>query len=145
MTATTEGPEARLYAAGFTRQLDFWLSPDGHRVLNLDDAIAALDSGAINPAAGIEFPDSGASALPNELVDRICPSPQRGGEPPAWLVAQAEVIAEATVAKLRGAHADNVRPVASPHTPATVQPCTRRGGSYPTGYPRRPPGSKTTT
>jgi hypothetical protein len=64
VTATTKSPEARLYAAGFTRQLEFWLSPDGHRVLNLDDAIAALDSGAINPAAGVEFPDSGVRAHP---------------------------------------------------------------------------------
>ena len=38
----TASPEARLYAAGFTCQLEFWLSPDGHRVLNLGDAIAAL-------------------------------------------------------------------------------------------------------
>ena len=59
MTATTESPEARLYTAGFTRQLEFWLSPDGHRVLSLGDAVAALDSGAINPAAGVEVPDSG--------------------------------------------------------------------------------------
>jgi len=100
MTATTESPEARLYAAGFTRQLEFWLSPDGHRVLSLGDALAALESGAINPAAGVAFPDSGVRALPDELVDRICPPPQPAGEPPAWLVAQAQVIAEATVAKL---------------------------------------------
>jgi hypothetical protein len=39
--------------------------------------------------------------LPDELVDRICPPPQPAGEPPAWLVAHAQVIAEATVAKLR--------------------------------------------
>jgi hypothetical protein len=101
MPATTESPEARLYAAGFTRQLEFWLSPDGQRVLNLGDAIAALDSGAINPAAGVEFPDSGVRALPDELVDRFCPPPQPAGEPPAWLVTQAQVIAEATVAKLK--------------------------------------------
>ena len=56
MTATTESPEARLYAAGFTRQLEFWLSPDGHRVLSLGDAIAALDSGDINPARASSFP-----------------------------------------------------------------------------------------
>ena len=101
MTATTESPEARLDAAGFTRQLGFWLSPDGRRVLNLADAIAALDSGAIKPAAGVEFPDSGTRALPDELVERICPPPQPAGEPPAWLVAQAQVIAEATAAKLK--------------------------------------------
>ena len=101
MTATTESPEARLYAAGFARQLEFWLSPDGHRVLNLGDAIAALDSGAINPAAGVEFPDSGVRALPDELVARICPPPQPVGAPPPWLVAQAEVIAGATVEKMK--------------------------------------------
>lgn len=28
---------------------------------------------------------------------------------------------------------NEVRPVPTPHTPATVQPCTRRGGSYPNG------------
>jgi hypothetical protein len=102
VTATTKSPEARLYAAGFTRQLEFWLSPDGHRVLNLGDAIAALDSGAINPAAGVEFPDSGVRAIPDELVDQICPPPATGpAEPPAWLLAQADVIAQATVQKLK--------------------------------------------
>ena len=101
MTATTESPEARLYVAGFTRQLEFWLSPDGHRMMRLDDALAALDSGAIKPAAGIEFPDTGVRAFPDEVVERICPPPQPAGEPPAWLVAQAEVIAEATAKKLK--------------------------------------------
>ena len=100
MTAATGSPEARLSAAGFTRRLEFWLSPDGHRVLKLGDAIAGLDSGAINPAAGVEFPDSGVRALPDELVDRICPPPQPAGEPPAWLLAHAEVIAQATVNKM---------------------------------------------
>jgi hypothetical protein len=71
MTATSESPESRLYAAGFTRQLEFWLSPGGHRVLSLGDAIAALDSGAINPAAGVAFPDTGVRAFPDELVERI--------------------------------------------------------------------------
>jgi hypothetical protein len=101
MTAMTESPEARLCAAGFARRLEFWLSPDGHRVLNLGEAIAALDSGAIDSAAGVAFADSGVRALPDELVDRICPPPQPAGEPPAWLMAQAQVIAEATVAKLK--------------------------------------------
>jgi hypothetical protein len=117
MTDTTKSPEARLYAAGFTRQLEFWLSPDGHRVLNLGDAIAALDSGAINPAAGIEFPDSGVRALPDELVDRICPPPQPAGEPPAWLVAQAQ---EATVAKLK--------PLIRAECDRAVRAALRKGG-----------------
>jgi hypothetical protein len=71
LTAASESPESRLYAAGFTRQLEFWLSPDGHRVLSLGDAIAALDSGAISSAAGIRFPDTGVRAFPDELVERI--------------------------------------------------------------------------
>jgi hypothetical protein len=44
-----ETPESRLYAAGFTRRLEFWRTPDGTRVLNLEDAIAGLDSGEIEP------------------------------------------------------------------------------------------------
>jgi hypothetical protein len=101
MTGTTESPEARLYAAGFARQLEFWLSPDGHRVLSLGDALAALDSGAIDPAAGVEFPDSGVRALPDELVDRVCPPPQPAGEPAGLAGGASEVIAQATVEKLK--------------------------------------------
>lgn len=114
MTATTESPEARLYAAGFSRQLEFWLSPDGHRVLSLGDAIAALDSGEVKSGT-IVLPDSGVRALPDELVDRICPPPQEP-EPPPWLLAQAEVIAEATVARLK------------PLIRAEVRAALRKGG-----------------
>jgi hypothetical protein len=78
------------------------LSPDGQRVLSLGDAIAALDCGEIQPGGPtITVPETGVRAFPDELVDRICPPPQRAGEPPAWLVAQAEVIAEATIEKLK--------------------------------------------
>jgi hypothetical protein len=102
MTATTESAESRLYAAGFTRQLEFWLSPDGHRVLSMADAIAGLDSGEIQPGGPVvQLHDAGVRAFPDELVDRICPPPQPAGEPPAWLLAQAEVIAQATAAKLK--------------------------------------------
>jgi hypothetical protein len=102
MTATTVSPESRLYAAGFTRQLEFWLSPDGHRVLNLGDAIAGLDSGEIQPGGPtVSLPDASVRAFPDELVDRICPPPQPPGKPPAWLLAQADVIAAATAAKLK--------------------------------------------
>ena len=102
MTATTESPEARLYAAGFTRQLEFWLSPDGHRLLNLDDAIAALDSSEIEPGLTAAFPDTGVRALADELVDRVCPPPAtEPPAPPPWLLAQAEVIAAVTVEKMQ--------------------------------------------
>jgi hypothetical protein len=93
LTAAPESPESRLYAAGFTHQLEFWLSPDGQRVLNLGDAIAALDSGAINPAAGVAFPDTGVRALPDELVERIFHSPTPP-PPPEWLESLAELVAE---------------------------------------------------
>jgi hypothetical protein len=93
MTATTESPESRLYAAGFTRQLEFWLSPDGHRVLNLGDAIAALDSGEIKPGGPtVSLPDSGIRALPDELVERIFHPPPP--PPPEWLEPLAELVAE---------------------------------------------------
>jgi hypothetical protein len=93
MTVTTESTEARLYAAGFTRQLEFWLSPDGHRVLNLGDAIAALDSGEIQPGGpSVSLPDSGIRALPDELVERIFHPPPP--PPPEWLESLAELVAE---------------------------------------------------
>jgi hypothetical protein len=92
VTGTPESPESRLHTAGFTRELEFWLSPDGHRVLNLGDAIAALDGGAINPAAGVEFPDTGVRAFPDELVDRIFHPPP--SLPPEWLESLAELVAE---------------------------------------------------
>jgi hypothetical protein len=99
MTATTESPESRLYAAGFTRQLEFWLSPDGRRVLNLGDAIAGLDSGEIQPGGPTIALPTSAAALPDALVERMFPKPSP--EPPAWLLAQAEVIAQATVEKMK--------------------------------------------
>jgi hypothetical protein len=103
ISATTESPESRLYAAGFTRQLEWWVTPDNSRVLNVADAVAGLDSGEIQPGgATVALPDAGVRALPDELVDRICPPPSpEVSEPPAWLLAQAEVIAAATVKKLR--------------------------------------------
>jgi hypothetical protein len=89
-----------LYAAGFTRQLEWWVTPDGSRVLHMADAIAGLDSGEIQPGdPTLTLPDAGIRAFPDELVDRMFPKPNP--EPPAWLLAQAEVIAQATVKKMR--------------------------------------------
>jgi hypothetical protein len=42
-------PEGRLYDAGFTRQLEWWVTPGDERVLSMDDAIEKLDSGEIKP------------------------------------------------------------------------------------------------
>jgi hypothetical protein len=100
MAATTESPESCLYAAGFTRRLGYWVAPDNEQALSIQGAIARLDSGDVKPTSH-GFPDAGVRAFPDELVDRICPPPAMGALPPPWLVAQAEVIAEATVEKLR--------------------------------------------
>jgi hypothetical protein len=103
MTATTGSPASRLYDAGFTRRLEWWVAPDGSRVLSMADAIAGLDSGEIQPGGPtLTLPDTAVRALPDELVDQICPPPSTGvSEPPAWLLAQAEVIAGATVEKMK--------------------------------------------
>ena len=78
------------------------MAPDGSPVLSLGDAIAGLDSGETRPGgASAVFPDTGVRALPDEVVDRIFPPPAPDPpEPPPWLLAQAEVIAQATVEKL---------------------------------------------
>jgi hypothetical protein len=60
-----ESPQSRLLAAGFSRRLDWWVTPDGAQVLGLDDAIAGLDNGEILPMRQL-------AALPN----RPCPPPQ---------------------------------------------------------------------
>jgi hypothetical protein len=100
MRATAESPESRLYAAGFTRRLEWWVAPGEDRALGMGDALALLDSGNVNPTS-VSLPYS-AAALPDELVDRICPPPSTGTpEPPAWLLAQAEVIAQATAEKMK--------------------------------------------
>jgi hypothetical protein len=99
--AQVESPEARLLEAGFTRRLEWWVAPGEDRALGMGDAIALLDSGKVK-LPQVSVPDAGVRALPDELVERICPPPQNGQpEPPPWLLAQAEVIAEATVAKLK--------------------------------------------
>jgi hypothetical protein len=97
-----ETPESRLYTAGFTRQLEFWVTPDGERVLNLNDALVALDAGEVKPA-GIEIPaladQPGFRELTAEAVDAMAdrlfgPPPL---PPPAWL----EPLAGLVVQKLK--------------------------------------------
>ena len=101
MTTSTT-PEGRLYDAGFTRRLEYWVPPGSDDALSLNDAIARLDSGDVGARSTIVLPDTGVRALPDELVDRVCPPLVDGPPaPPPWLVAQAEVIAEATAKKLK--------------------------------------------
>jgi hypothetical protein len=97
------------------------LSPDRHRVLNLGNAIAGLDSGEIQPGGPtVSLPDAGVRAFPDELVDRIFPPPQPPGEPPAWLLAQADVIAAAIAAKLK--------PLIRAECDRAVRAALRKGG-----------------
>jgi hypothetical protein len=44
-----QSAEGRLDAAGFTQRLGFWVSPDGQHVMNMNDALAGLDAGEIQP------------------------------------------------------------------------------------------------
>jgi hypothetical protein len=90
--------QAQEYAAGFTRQLEFWRTPDGTRVLNLNDAIAGLDSGEIKPGV-LEFPalpdQPGLRALTPEVVDAMADRIFRPPPPsPDWLEPLAELVVE---------------------------------------------------
>jgi hypothetical protein len=85
--AQAESPESRLKTAGFSTRLGFWVTPDGTQVLSLADAIAGLDNGTIAPHPGHAFPDSGARALPDELVERMFQPPPPPVAPP-WLLEQ---------------------------------------------------------
>ena len=93
-----ETPESRLYSAGFTRQLEFWVTPDGKRVLNLNDALVALEAGEIKPPA-LEIPAiadrpvSGSSTAEavDAMADRLFRAPPL--PPPDWLEALAELVA----------------------------------------------------
>jgi hypothetical protein len=97
-----ESPESRLYAAGFTRRLDFWVTPDGSAVLNLDDAIAKLDAGEIKPYRlswpGVH-PDAVEGFRPpsDEEIDRMLgrnqPQPEEPPPLPEWAEPWAELIA----------------------------------------------------
>jgi hypothetical protein len=100
MSVEVESPEGRLYAAGFTRSAGYWVAPGTRQPLSLEGAIAYLDSPDYKPPSH-GFPDTGVRALSDELVDLACPPPRPPGEPPAWLVAQAQVIAQATVEKMK--------------------------------------------
>jgi hypothetical protein len=101
MTTPTTA-EGRLYDAGFTRRLEYWVPPGSDDALSLNDAVARLDCGDVGARSTIVLTDTGVRALPDELVDRVCP-PLVDGQPapPAWLLAQAEVIAAATAKKLK--------------------------------------------
>jgi hypothetical protein len=100
--AQEQTPESRLYAAGFTRQLEYWRTPDGSAVLNLNDAIAKLDAGEIQPRhlswPGVH-PDAvvGFRAPSEEEIERLFrppPPPEQPPPMPSWGAPWAALVAE---------------------------------------------------
>ena len=96
-----ESPESRLLAVGFTRRLEFWCPPGEERALNLNDAIAALEAGEIQPAhlswPGVH-PDAvvGFQARSEDELDRLLrpPPPTEPPPLPGWAEPWAELLAE---------------------------------------------------
>lgn len=96
-----ESPESRLLAAGFTRRLEFWCPPGDERALNLNDALAALDAGDIQPPhlswPGVH-PDGlvGFQGRSEEEIDRMLrpPAPTEPPPLPGWADPWAELLAE---------------------------------------------------
>jgi hypothetical protein len=94
-------PESRLLAAGFTRRLEFWCPPGEERVLNLNDAIAALDAGEVQPDR-VSWPGVhpgavvGLQAPSEDKLDRILRPPPPSEPPPlpGWAEPWAELLAE---------------------------------------------------
>jgi hypothetical protein len=93
-------PEGRLYDAGFTRRLEWWVTPGDERVLSRDDAIEKLDSGEIKPG-GPEIStladlQPGYRELTPEAIDAMADSIFRPPPPPPppWLEQLAELVAE---------------------------------------------------
>jgi hypothetical protein len=82
-----QSPESRLLGVGFTRRLDFWCPPGEERVLNLNDAIAMLDAGEVQPGLrpwpGVH-PDAlvGFRAPSEEEIDQMLHPPAASEPPP---------------------------------------------------------------
>jgi hypothetical protein len=82
-----QSPESRLLGAGFTRRLDFWCPPGEDRALTLDDAVAMLDAGKVQPDLrswpGVH-PDAlvGFQAPSEEEIDQMLHPPASTEPPP---------------------------------------------------------------
>jgi hypothetical protein len=109
--APTEGElKDRLRAAGFSNEVGYWREPNGgERLFTLDGAIAALNSGEIQPRY-IEWPGThpdtapGFQSLSEEEMDRKLGRNQPEPEPPplpSWAEPWAELIAGQLVDKLK--------------------------------------------
>jgi hypothetical protein len=118
-SAPTEGAlKDRLRAAGFSPELGWWREPGGGRLFTLDDAIAALGSGEIQPRY-MEWPGTHAGVpvhvRSEEEIDRMLgrnqPPPEEPPPLPSWAAPWAEVIADQLVEKLRPAIRAEVRGV----------------------------------
>jgi hypothetical protein len=95
--ASQETPEERMYAAGFGRQLEWWVPPGSDRAMTREAAIAALEAGEIEPDR-IPWPGADAERFPGlhpqseEELDRLLrPLPMSA---PPWLPELAELVAE---------------------------------------------------
>ena len=96
-----ESLESRLLAAGLTRQLEFWCPPGEERALNLNDAIAALEAGEVQPPhlawPGVH-PDAvvGFQAPSEDELDLMLrpPAPTEPPPLPGWAEPWAELVAE---------------------------------------------------
>jgi hypothetical protein len=107
-SAPTEGAlKDRLRAAGFSPELGWWREPGGGRLFTLDDAIAALDCGEVQPRY-MEWPGTHAGVpvhvRSDEEIDRMLGRNQPPSEEPPplpeWAAPWAELIADQLVGKL---------------------------------------------
>jgi hypothetical protein len=86
-TGAEQSSESRLLGAGFTRRLDFWCAPGEERALNLNDAIAMLDAGEVQPdlrSWPAVHPDAlvGFQTLNEEEIDQLLHPPASTEPPP---------------------------------------------------------------
>jgi hypothetical protein len=104
--APAESPENRLRGAGFANELGYWREPNGERLFGLEDAIAGLDSGEIQPGRtdwpGVH-PEAPVHVRSEEEIDRMLGRNQPEPVPlpmPSWAQPWSELIAEQLVEKL---------------------------------------------
>lgn len=103
--APAESPQSRLRGAGFTNEMGFLRDPNGERLFRTEDAVAALDSGEIQPGQmdwpGV-YPDTAATIQAQceaEMYTMLRRNPPEPEPPP--LPSWAEPWAEMVAAKLK--------------------------------------------
>jgi hypothetical protein len=126
--AVKQSPESRLLGAGFTRRQEFWCAPGDDRALNLNDAIAMLDAGEVQPDLrswpGVH-PDAlvGFQVPSEDEIDRMLHPPPSAEPPPlpGWAEPWAELLAE------------KLKPVVRAEIRAAVRAEARRPAREPEG------------